>query len=116
MGVVTKVFSVGGDHPETVAKRPPFSSQPPGHEVFQAQAWAERARFGAARGTPGETSFWRNGTPMMLMMPGPGGVTCSGKRKRSNSIAHLRPLPPPRSLPPVCELSSPCTPPLWGAS
>ena len=40
--------------------------------------------FGAARGTPGETSFWRNGTPMMLMMPGAGAggggwVTCSGK-------------------------------------
>ena len=27
---------------------------------------------GWGRGTAGETSFWRSGTPMMLMMPGAG--------------------------------------------
>ena len=49
---------------------------------------------------------------MMLMMPGAGAGVGGGVAKRS--IAHLRPLPPQRSLPPVCAF---VPPPLgWGAS
>ena len=56
--------------------------------------------FGAARSTPGETSFWRNGTPMMPMMPGAGGGGGDVQRQ-VKTLAHLRPLPAPPPHPPV---------------
>ena len=41
-------------------------------KVPQNALWATRAPSRGCTGTLGETSFWRNGTPMMLMMPGAG--------------------------------------------
>ena len=49
----------------------------------------------------------------MFMMPGAGAGGGDVQRQVKRSITHLRLLPPPSSLPPVCEVSSP---PPWGAS
>ena len=45
----------GGGKPQAVAKR-----QPPSRP-WGVSCVGPRACFGAARGSPGETSFWRNG-------------------------------------------------------